>query len=170
MFLICFHCYLGAWDQKTIDEYAKHFKCKAGEIEKTMGRQSETELKKEIEAVGCGKKEMYCGPAENQGMTDAYIPEFKGGCHDCTKFPADCKEAIEFLTTGCYGDCAVGMTPEVVAALLKPHKCTKAEEEEAQATIAAEQKAKFLSAGHSLLVNGFSLAALAAAAVYSAVC
>ena len=34
----------------------------------------------------------------------------------------------------------------------------------------AEQKAKFLSAGHSLLVNGFSLAALAAAAVYSAVC
>ena len=170
MILICFHCCLGAWDQETIDEYAKHFKCKAGEIEKTMGRQSEAELKKEIEAVGCGKKEMYCGPAENQGMTDAYIPEFKGGCHDCTESPADCKEAIKEVTTGCFADCSVGMTPEAVAAMMKQFQCSEAETQEAQAAVAAEQKAKFLSAGHSLLVNGFSLAALAAAAVYSAVC
>ena len=61
------------------------------------------------------------------------------------------------------------MTPEKVAELMKMFSCTEAETKKAQDAVALEQKA-MLNAGESLLVNGLSLAALAAAAVLSAVC
>ena len=164
-----FFFFLVGWSESTINRYSTEHKCEANEIEKALGRKTPAELKKEMDAVGCGEKEKYCGPADEGGMTKNYIPEFKGGCSSCTESPTDCKEAIDFVTTGCHADCAVGMTPEAVAELMKMFSCTEAETKTAQDAVALEQKA-MLSAGESLLVNGLSLAALAAAAVFSAVC
>jgi hypothetical protein len=166
---VLFFFFLVGWSESTINRYSTEHKCEANEIEKALGRKTPAELKKEMDAVGCGEKEMYCGPAQEGGMTKDYIPEFKGGCHSCDKSPADCKEAIDLVTTGCYASCSVGMTPEAVAELMKMFSCTEAETKTAQDAVALEQKA-MLSAGESLLVNGLSLAALAAAAVFSAVC
>ena len=154
-----------------MNKHSTEHKCEANEIEKALGRKTAAELKKEMDAVGCGEKEKYCGPADEGGTTKDYIPDFKGGCSSCTESPADCKEAIDFVTTGCHAGCAVGMTPEAVAGLMKEYSCTEAETKKAQDAVALEQEATFvLNAGESLLVNGLSLAALAAAAVFSAVC